>query len=102
MVTWWQQNNQLIMDTIMTIWNGISTYIMTITYRYYYTNKLNIVVTVIQTVWSIITTIIQTAISLVLSIITLTMQLITGNWSGAWETIKSIGLTIWNDCFDCI
>ncbi|HGN7160999.1 TPA: hypothetical protein ACKW4O_002608 [Staphylococcus aureus] len=87
LVSWWQQNNQLIMDIVMIIWNEISAYITTI---------INIIVTIIQTVWTVITTIIQTAISVVLNIITFFMQVITGNWSGAWQTILDIGRTVWN------
>lgn len=98
LVQWWNENNQLILQTIQTIWDLIGPYIM---------NAINtivaivqagwqILISVVQFAWDFITTIIKTAISLVLNIITLIMQLITGNWSGAWETIKTIGSTIWS------
>jgi phage-related protein len=98
LVQWWNENNQLILQTIQTIWDLIGPYIM---------NAINTIVTIVQAGWQIliavvqfawdfITTIVKTAISLVLNIITLVMQLITGNWSGAWETIKTIGSTIWS------
>ncbi|HGO3690748.1 TPA: hypothetical protein ACK05Z_000262 [Staphylococcus aureus] len=98
LVSWWQQNNQLIMDTVMIIWNEISAYITTIINIIVAIIKSgwDIVVTIIQTVWTVITTIIQTAISVVLNIITFVMQVITGNWSGAWQTILDIGRTVWN------
>lgn len=97
LVQWWNENNQLILQTIQTVWDLLGPYIM---------NAINNIVTIVQAgwqiliavvkfVWDLISTIVKTAISLVLSIITLIMQLITGNWSGAWETIKSIGSTIW-------
>lgn len=98
LVQWWNENNQLILQTIQTVWDLLGPYIM---------NAINTIVAIVQAGWQIliavvqfawdfITTIVKTAISLVLNIITLIMQIITGNWSGAWETIKSIGSTIWN------
>lgn len=98
LVSWWQQNNQLIMDIVMIIWNEISAYITAIINIIVAIIKSgwDIVVTIIQTVWTVITTIIQTAISVVLNIITFVMQVITGNWSGAWQTILDIGRTVWN------
>lgn len=98
LVQWWNENNQLILQTIQTVWDLFGPYIM---------NAINnivaivqagwqILIVVVQFAWDFITTIIKTAIYLVLQIITLVMQIITGNWSGAWETIKSIGSTIWN------
>lgn len=98
LVKWWNENNQLILQTIQTVWDLLGPYIM---------NAINnivaivqagwqILIAVVQFAWDFITTIIKTAIYLVLQIITLVMQIITGNWSGAWETIKSIGSTIWN------
>lgn len=98
LVQWWDENNQLILQTIQTVWDLLGPYIM---------NAINNIVTIVQEGWQIliavvqfawdfITTIVKTAISLVLQIVTLVMQIITGNWSGAWETIKSIGSTIWN------
>lgn len=96
LVSWWQENNQLIMEAVTVVWDLIGPYIM---------NAINIIVaiiqagwsivtTVIEVAWTVITTIIETAINIVLNIITLVMQLITCDWTGAWETIKNIALTL--------
>ncbi|QHW36880.1 phage tail protein [Staphylococcus ursi] len=82
LVAWWNENHDLILQTALTVWGWISTYIMVM---------LEAVQVVVQAVWPIITTVISTAMDVILSVIKLVMQLITGDWSGAWETIKSIG-----------
>ena len=98
LVQWWNENNQLILQTIQVVWDLLGPYIM---------NAVNnivaivqagwqILIAVVQFAWDFITTIVKTAISLILQIITLTMQIITGNWSGALETMMSIGSTIWS------
>lgn len=46
-------------------------------------------------VWEAIKTIIGGALQVVLGIIKTVMQMITGDWSGAWETIKGIGAGVW-------
>ncbi|MGV2927218.1 phage tail tape measure protein [Macrococcus capreoli] len=109
LVTWWQENNQLIMDTIMTVWNFISPFIMGVvtaivgvimiawtTISTVTQVTWNGIVTIVQVVWTIITTAIQVATTIILGIITLVMQLITGNWQGAWNTILNIVTTVWN------
>ncbi|EIQ0607800.1 phage tail protein [Staphylococcus pseudintermedius] len=85
LVSWWNENHDLILQTALTIWGVIGFYIM---------NTIETIQVVVQAVWPIITTVITTAMNLILDVIKLVMQLITGDWSGAWETIKSIGITI--------
>lgn len=82
LVSWWNENHDLILQTALTIWGVIGFFI---------TNTIETIQVIVQAVWPIITTVISTAMDIILSIIKLVMQLITGDWSGAWETIKSIG-----------
>ncbi len=55
----------------------------------------NNIVPTLDNVWEIIKAIISTAIDVILGILKLGMQIITGDWEGAWETIKEVGASIW-------
>lgn len=98
LVSWWNENQELIKATAEKIWNGIQQVIqvvMDIIGPFIQASWENIS-TVISTTWEVIKTVVETAINVVLGIIKTVMQIINGDWSGAWETIKSIGEAIWN------
>lgn len=91
LVTWWNENQDLILQTASTVWNNIM-------------NVINVVMSIIgpllsaawsniqiaiTTVWEIIKQVVMTALNYVLGIIKAVMQMINGDWRGAWETIKS-------------
>ncbi len=91
LVDWWQENQELIMETAKVVWETIKNTIMAV---------LEFMLPMIQTAWEgiknniaaawdLITTIVETGINFVKGIIKAVMQMITGDWSGAWETIKS-------------
>lgn len=91
LVDWWQENNELILESARVVWEAIKETIMAV---------LEFMLPMIQTAWEgiknniaaawdLITTIVQTGINFVKGIIKAVMQMITGDWSGAWETIKS-------------
>lgn len=97
-VTWWNENQELIRSSTETVWNTIQTVIDTVmTYLgpLIQATWANIQL-VITTAWEIIKTVVETAINVVLGIIKTVMQIITGDWSGAWETIKGVFSTVWN------
>jgi len=97
-VTWWNENQELIRSSTETVWNTIQTVIDTVmTYLgpLIQATWSNIQL-VITTAWEIIKTVVETAINVVLGIIKTVMQIITGDWSGAWETIKGVFSTVWN------
>lgn len=97
-VTWWNENQELIQSSTETVWNAIQTVIGTVmTYLgpQIQATWANIQL-VITTAWEIIKTVVETAINVVLGIIQAVMQIITGDWSGAWETIKGVFSTVWN------
>lgn len=56
----------------------------------------NNIVPTLDNIWNIIQTIVLTAINTVLGIITAVMQVLTGDWEGAWNTIKEIVEGIWD------
>lgn len=96
LVSWWNENQELIKATAEKVWNGIQEVIkvvMDIIGPFIQASWENIS-TVISTTWEVIKTVIETAINVVLGIIKTVMQIINGDWSGAWETIKSVGEAI--------
>ena len=86
LVDWWNENNELIMQTVSRVWNNILNIIETV---------MNILVPIVQTAWELIKGAIRIALDLILGIIKAGMQLINGDWKGAWETIKQTVANIW-------
>ena len=97
-VTWWNENQELIRSSTETVWNTIQTVIDTV--MAYLGPQIQAtwanIQLVITTAWEIIKIVVETAINVVLGIIQAVMQIITGDWSGAWETIKGVFSTVWN------
>lgn len=91
LVTWWNENNQLIMETIRVVWETVQQVIMGVINALvpYIQQAWSIIKIATTTVWNVIKTVIQTVINTVLGIIKTVMQIITGDWSGAWQTIKN-------------
>ena len=96
-VTWWNENQELIRSSTETVWNTIQTVIDTV--MAYLGPQIQAtwanIQLVITTAWEIIKIVVETAINVVLGIIQAVMQIITGDWSGAWETIKGVFSTVW-------
>lgn len=97
-VQWWNENQQLIQQTVDTVWNAISSVIQSVltTLQPMIEAAWTNIQTVITTVWDVIKIVVETAINNVLSIIKAVMQMINGDWSGAWETIKAMYENTWN------
>lgn len=97
LVSWWNENHQLILQTAETVWNAIKSVVETIV------NAIapiieagwNTIVPIVQTVWNLIKNVVETGLNVILNIIKMIMQIINGDWSGAWETLKTIALSIW-------
>lgn len=97
LISWWNENHQLILQTAETIWNAIKAVIETIVNAIAPVIEAgwNAIVPIVTTVWNAIKNAIETVLNVILGIIKLVMQIINGDWSGAWETIKEITSTIW-------
>lgn len=97
MVSWWNENQELIRQTAETVWNAIKTIIETVmtVLEPIITTAWNVIVSVVQTAWEWIKTYVQTGLDVVLGIIKAVMQMINGDWSGAWETLKGVAATVW-------
>lgn len=97
LVSWWNENHELILKTAETIWNAIKAVVETVVNAVAPIIEAgwNAIVPIVTTVWDLIKNAVETALNVILGIIKLIMQIITGDWSGAWETIKEIANTIW-------
>jgi TP901 family phage tail tape measure protein len=80
-VAWVQANWPLILQTIQVVLANIAQL---------WAEHGQAITTVISSAWTIVTTVIQGALDIVLSAIRIAMQLITGDFSGAWETLVSV------------
>ncbi|WP_271401509.1 phage tail protein [Salinicoccus roseus] len=87
LVTWWNENNELIMAVALKVWNGILSAIQV---------AMAILVPVVRVAWNLIKGIIEVALNLILGIVKAVMQMINGDWSGAWETVKATAVKVWN------
>lgn len=97
LVSWWNENHELILKTAETIWNAIKAVVETVVNAVAPVIEAgwNAIVPIVTTVWDLIKNVVETALNVILGIIKLIMQIINGDWSGAWETIKGIVDTIW-------
>lgn len=97
LVSWWNENHELILKTAETIWNAIKAVVETVVNAVAPIIEAgwNLIVPIVTTVWDLIKNVVETALNVILGIIKLIMQIINGDWSGAWETIKEIANTIW-------
>jgi phage-related protein len=84
-VNWVVANMPLIKKTITTVINAVIAV----------WNKLApVIVPIIKTTFGVASTLVKTIVSTVLGVIKLGMQLITGDWSGAWKSVISIFKTV--------
>lgn len=81
-VSWVQENWPLIQQTIAVVLAAITQL---------WTEHGSQIVFVVQSAWTIVKTVILGALDIILSALKIGMQLITGDWSGAWDTL--VGLT---------
>lgn len=97
LISWWDENHQLILQTAETVWNAIKSVVETIVNAVAPIIEAgwNAIVPIVTTVWDLIKNVVETGLNVILEIIKLVMQIINGDWSGAWETIQNIALTIW-------
>lgn len=91
LTTWWTENNGLIRDAAVNVWNTIYN---TIVYIWgligpYIMTSLTTIGNIVSIGWTFITTSIQIALDLILGILTAFLQLMNGDWEGAWETLKA-------------
>lgn len=97
LISWWNENHQLILQTAQNVWNAIKSVVETIVNAIAPVIEAgwNAIVPIVTTVWNAIKNAVETGLNVILGIIKLVMQIINGDWSGAWETLKGIAMSIW-------
>jgi TP901 family phage tail tape measure protein len=92
----WDENGAQIMSIVQTYFGLVWAYLQMImgTIKGLFQVVWPIITGVIKVAWATIQSIISTAINIVLGVIQVALKLLKGDWSGAWETIKSTAKTI--------
>ncbi|HEM5225172.1 TPA: phage tail tape measure protein [Streptococcus suis] len=90
LTTWWQENQALIQESAQVVWASIQAVVETVMSflgPYLEAALVNLQL-IFTTSFEVIKTIVSAALDFVLGIAKATMQLLTGDWSGALETLK--------------
>lgn len=103
MVTWWNENNEQILETAQRVWDFVYWVISEAIYKAwdtivsvyellqpYIAAVWENIKTIIEAAWNIIKSVVQNGMDIIFGIIELTMALINGDWSAAWDAIKKI------------
>ncbi len=80
-VDWVRENWPLIQQTIQTVLAAIAAL---------WTEYGDEITTVVRALWTVIKTVVDTGMRNILDTIKLVMQIINGDWSGAWETLSGM------------
>lgn len=90
LTTWWQENQSLIQESAQVVWASIQAVVETVMSFLgpYLEAALANLQLILTTSFEVIKTIVSAALDFVLGIAKATMQLLTGDWSGALETLK--------------
>lgn len=91
-VAWVAENWPLIQQTIKTVLEAVGAYVSAFTARVaaFWKEHGEQITGIISGAWTIVRTIIQTGMRNILDVIKIVMQVIQGDWSGAWDTLKII------------
>lgn len=91
-VAWWQENYPLIQQTIANVSNKIQFIIQNFlaALREFWDIHGEQITTIVRSTWNIISNVVRTFVGVILQTIKLVMQVINGDWSGAWQTAKDI------------
>lgn len=77
-VAWWKENLPLIKQTVQTVLNGI---------KAFWQRHGAEITAIVKYAWQALSTTIGTVLKAVLNVIKLGMQVINGDWAGAWKTL---------------
>lgn len=77
---------QLIQATVVPIFTAIANFIKA------HSTEIQ---TVLSAAWTIIKTVIQTTLTIITGILQVALAVIKGDWSGAWEIVKTTANTVW-------
>jgi TP901 family phage tail tape measure protein len=91
-IAWWNENYPLIQETFAKVSAQISITVQQFLASVYefWQNHGEQIKAVVSATWNIIKTVVSAGIRIALGIIKIAMQIFNGDWSGAWQTFKTI------------
>jgi phage-related protein len=91
-IAWWNENYPLIQQTVQTVSDAIRAYIQNFlnNVKAFWDLHGEQIMSVVKSIWSIISTIVRTGVNVILGVVRMVMQIINGDWAGAWNTALSI------------
>ena len=92
--------NETLGPTLQALWTMVETVFTTI--GTFLSDHSTEITRVLTDAWNLISTVVSTAISLVRDTIVIILNLIQGDWKGAWEAVKQLGEDLWNGIKDAI
>lgn len=97
-ISWWNENSELIRATTATVWGAIQSIITVVLDAIgpHISAVIESWKTIFSTAWELIKGIVDIGINGVLGVVKAVMQIITGDFDGAWETIKTTASNAWN------
>lgn len=100
-IAWWQENYPLIQQTVQTVSDAMRLYIQAFlaAVKAFWDLHGEQIVAVVKSIWTIISTVVRTGVNVVLGVVRMVMQIINGDWAGAWNTalgiVQKINAAIW-------
>lgn len=86
--TWWDQNSAVIIAGVMVVVNLIKGWIQQL--APIFAVAFGAIVVVVQTAWEFIKMAVKMAVDLILAVIKALAQFLTGDFAGAWQTLKDM------------
>ena len=92
------QNNESFRNTVKEIWSDIESIIAEAgsAIEAYWNKWGNDLTAVFSNIWHIIKTVFQTAAQVIINLFGFFLDVLQGDWQGAWEHIKNIFVSLWN------
>ena len=92
LVDWVRENWPLIRETIVTVLQAVGSYVQErlAAIQSFWLAHGEQIKTAVSAAWVVVKAIIQTGLHVILGVIKMVMQIINGDWAGAWETFKGI------------
>jgi phage-related protein len=91
-IAWWTENYPLIQQTVQTVSDAMRAYIQNFlnAVKAFWDLHGEQIMSVVKSIWTIISTVVRTGVNVILGVVRMVMQIINGDWAGAWNTALSI------------
>jgi phage-related protein len=100
-IAWWTENYPLIQQTVQTVSDAMRAYIQNFlnAVKAFWDLHGEQITSVVKSIWTIISTVVRTGVNVILGVVRMVMQIINGDWAGAWNTalgiVQKINSAIW-------